>query len=186
MLYAKLSLHRELTACRDERRKTKWEQKHNVVLAARNRKLFFGSQARSPQVTLYCSLSKDILPREFYFRKIEKEQQWRCYKGIFGMFLAPFFFLLTLCLGRLTTTLKQLKFCCSKSICMIQCSVSTNGSLLQSMLLLINPNTRLLLMITAAAGKNVCNFNIFAALLHSVLHFSCGSLSMTFQTEFLP
>lgn len=54
------------------------------------------------------------------------------------------------------------------------------------MLLLINPNTRLLLMITAAAGKNVCNFNIFTALLHSILHFSYGTLLVKFQTEFLP
>lgn len=67
---------------------------------------------------------------------------------------------------------------------MIQYSVSTNGCLFQSMLLLINP-TRLLLMI-AAAGKNVRNFNIFAALLHSILHFSSGLLSVKFQTEFLP
>lgn len=166
--------------------KTKWEQKHNVLLAARSRKLFLGSQATSLQVTPYCFLSKDTLLTEFYFLKIEKEQQRRCYKGIFGMFLAPFFFLLTLCLGRLTTILKQLRFCCSKSVCMIQGFVSTNGSLFQSMLLLINANTRLLLMITAAAGKNVCNFNVFAALLHSILHFSCGSLSVKFQTEFLP
>lgn len=101
------------------------------------------------------------------------------------MFLAPFF-LLTLCLGRLTTILKWLRFSCSKWICTIRCSLSTNGSLFQSMLLLINPNTRLLLMITTAAGKNVCNFNIFAAPLHSVLHFSCGSLSVKFQTGFLP
>lgn len=48
------------------------------------------------------------------------------------------------------------------------------------------PNTRLLLMITAAAGKNVCNFNIFAALLHSVLHFCFCSLTVRFQTKFLP
>lgn len=68
----------------------------------------------------------------------------------------------------------------------MQCSVSTKGSLFQSMLLLINPNTRLLLMITAAAGKNACNFNIFTALLHSILHFSYGTLLVKFQTEFLP
>lgn len=67
---------------------------------------------------------------------------------------------------------------------MVQCSVSTKGSLFQSMLLLINPNTRLLLVVTAAAGKNVCNFNIFTALLHSILHFSYGTLLVKFQTEF--
>lgn len=86
----------------------------------------------------------------------------------------------------LTTIFKQLKFCSFKTICMVQCSVSKKGSLFQSMLLLINPNTRLLLMITAAAGKNVFNFNIFTALLHSILHFSYGTLLVKFQTEFLP
>lgn len=69
---------------------------------------------------------------------------------------------------------------------MVQCSVSTKGSLFQSMLLLINLNTRLLLMIAAAAGKNACNFNIFTALQHSILHFSYGTLLVKFQTEFLP
>lgn len=47
MLYGKLSLHRALTSCRDEREKAKWEWKHNVLLAARSRKLFLGSQARN-------------------------------------------------------------------------------------------------------------------------------------------
>lgn len=120
-------------------------------------------------------LSKDALPTTFYFLKIEKNSIESDTEVYFEY----------LCLGT-TATVKQLRFCCFKTICMAQCFVSTKGSLFQSMLLLINPNTRLLLMITAAAGKNVCNFNIFAALLHSILHFSYSMLLVKLQTKFLP
>lgn len=128
MLYAKLSLHRDFTPCRDERQKTKWEQKHDVLLAAVNRKLFLGSLAGNLQMTPYWSLSKDMLPTVFYFLKIEKEQQRKCYKGIFGILLVLYFSSLS-CVQVLTTVFKQLRFCCSRIICVVQCSVSTKGSL---------------------------------------------------------